>query len=143
MTDGPRCGILPGEMPARWTHVVLQVAELERSIAFYRRFCGLEVVRDGRPGGHTVWLGPCETAGTPRFVLVLYQHAVSARLDHLGFQCDAREEVDRIATDAAALGILVEPPFEGGGDIGYVTQIEDPDGHRVEFTHGQPLAGLG
>jgi lactoylglutathione lyase len=132
-------------MPAHWTHVVLHVADLERSIAFYRRFCGLEIVRDGRPrGGHTVWLGP--PAGTPeppRFVLVLYQHAVTARLDHLGFQCDAREEVDRIAAEAARLGILCEPPFDGGGDIGYVTQIRDPDGHRVEFTHGQPLLGLG
>lgn len=132
-------------MPARWTHVVVKVSQLERSIEFYRRFCGLEVVRDGRGGGgHTVWLGTPARDGTlPSFVLVLYQHEVDARLDHLGFQCDAREEVDRIARDAGRLGILVEPPFDGGGDIGYVTQIRDPDGNLVEFTHGQPLAGLG
>jgi lactoylglutathione lyase len=135
-------------MPARWTHVVLKVSDLDRSIEFYRRFCGLELVRDGRGGGgHTVWLGPAPSSPSsgdrlPPFVLVLYLHAVDARLDHLGFQCDAREEVDRIAADAARLGILVEPPFDGGGDIGYVTQIRDPDGHLVEFTHGQPLTGL-
>jgi catechol 2,3-dioxygenase-like lactoylglutathione lyase family enzyme len=135
-------------MPVRWTHVVLKVSDLDRSIEFYRRFCGLELVRDGRSnGGHTVWLGPAPspTSGRspPPFVLVLYLHAVDARVDHLGFQCDAREEVDRIAAEAERLGILVEPPFDGGGDIGYVTQIQDPDGHRVEFTYGQPLAGLG
>ena len=120
-------------MAARLTHVVLKVSDLDRSIAFYR---------DGRPAGHTVWLAPSPAAAVPEFVIVLYQHALDAPLDHLGFQCDSREEIDRIASDARALGILAEPPFDGGGDIGYVTQIVDPDGHRVEFTHGQPLAGL-
>jgi catechol 2,3-dioxygenase-like lactoylglutathione lyase family enzyme len=133
-------------MPARWTHVVLKVSDLDRSIAFYRRFCALEIARDGRPeGGHTVWLAPPRRAGAdgpPAFVLVLYQHALDAPLDHLGFQVDAREEIDAIAREAERLGIVAEPPFDGGGDIGYLVQIRDPDGHRVEFTHGQPLAGL-
>jgi lactoylglutathione lyase len=130
-------------MAPRWTHVVLKVAELERSIAFYGRFCGLEVVRDGRPAGHTVWMAPPRRGpGHPAFVLVLYLTDVECRVDHLGFQCDGREEVDRVASEAGRLGILVEPPFDGGGDIGYVTMLRDPDGHQVEFTFGQPLAGL-
>ncbi len=130
-------------MPVRFTHVVLKVAELDRSIAFYRRFCGLEVVRDGRPAGHTVWLAPSHRApGLPAFVLVLYLTAIDCRIDHLGFQCDAREEVDRIAAEGERLGILAEPPFDGRGDIGYLTMLRDPDGHVVEFTYGQPLAGL-
>jgi lactoylglutathione lyase len=131
-------------MPARFTHVVVKVSDLDRSIAFYRRLCGLEVVRDGRPGGHTVWLGPAAREGAlPSFVLVLYLTPIDFRLDHLGFQCDSREEIDRIAAEAESLGILAEPPFDGGGDIGYVTMLRDPDGHRVEFTFGQPIAGLG
>lgn len=130
-------------MVARLTHVVVKVADLERSIAFYRRFCGLEVVRDGRPGGHTVWLAPAQRPeGPPAFVLVLYLTRVDSRLDHLGFQCDARAEVDRIAAEGERLGILAEPPFDGGGAIGYVTMIRDPDGHLVEFTFGQPIRGL-
>jgi catechol 2,3-dioxygenase-like lactoylglutathione lyase family enzyme len=130
-------------MPPRWTHVVLKVADLERSISFYRRFCELEVVRDGRPRGHTVWLAPARRPpGPPQYVLVLYQTAIDCRVDHLGFQCETREDVDRIAAAGERLGILAEPPFDGGGDIGYVTMLRDPDGHRVEFTFGQPLAGL-
>lgn len=139
-------------MPARWTHVVLKVSDLDRSITFYRRFCGLEVVRDGRPAGHTVWLAPptggdgaagtARREGLPVFVLVLYLTRVDFHLDHLGFQCERREEVDALAAEAERLGILAEPPFDGGGDIGYVTMVRDPDGHRVEFTFGQPLAGL-
>jgi catechol 2,3-dioxygenase-like lactoylglutathione lyase family enzyme len=130
-------------MPVRFTHIVLKVAELDRSIAFYRRFCGLEVVRDGRPAGHTVWLAPTRRApGLPAFVLVLYLTAIDCRVDHLGFQCGAREEVDQIAAEGQRLGILAEPPFDGGGDIGYLTMLRDPDGHIAEFTFGQPLAGL-
>jgi lactoylglutathione lyase len=131
-------------MTPRWTHVVLKVADLERSIAFYRRFCALELAHDSRPAGHTVWLAPKgpTPGGKPSFVLVLYQTRIDCRLDHLGFQCDAREEVDRVAAEGERLGILHEPPFDGGGDIGYVTMIRDPDGHVVEFTFGQPLTGL-
>jgi lactoylglutathione lyase len=130
-------------MAPRWTHVVLKVSDLERSIRFYGRFCGLELVHDSRPAGHTVWLGPKGApAGVPAFVLVLYQTRIDCRLDHLGFQCDAREEVDRVAAEGELLGILHAAPFDGGGDIGYVTMLRDPDGHVVEFTFGQPLAGL-
>jgi catechol 2,3-dioxygenase-like lactoylglutathione lyase family enzyme len=131
-------------MRVRWTHVVLKVADLERSIAFYRRFCRLEVVRDGRPKGHTVWLAPGGgEEGVAAFVLVLYQTAIDCRIDHLGFQCEAREDIERVAAEGKSLGILAEPPFDGGGDIGYVTMLRDPDGHLVEFTFGQPIGGLG
>ena len=51
-------------------------------------------------------------------------------------------ELDRIAAEGARLGILAAPAQEGGGDIGYVTMLRDPDGHLVEFTFGQPLRGL-
>jgi lactoylglutathione lyase len=130
-------------MAPRWTHVVLKVGELDRSIAFYRRFCDLEVVRDGRPAGHTVWLAPRGAGAPPAFVLVLYLAEVDCRIDHLGFQCEAREDVDRLAAEGERLGLLAAPPWDGGGDIGYVTMLRDPDGHLVEFTFGQPIAGLG
>jgi catechol 2,3-dioxygenase-like lactoylglutathione lyase family enzyme len=130
-------------MAARLTHFVLKVKDLDRSVDFYRRFGGLDVVHDGRPKGHTVWLGPRSgEPGPPSFVIVLYQTQVDARLDHVGFQCDSRAEVDRIAAEGARLGILAEPAQDAGGDIGYVTMLRDPDGHRVEFTCGQPLRGL-
>lgn len=130
-------------MPVRLTHVVLKVEDLDRSIGFYRRHCGLEPVRDGRPRGHTVWLAPPPAPGaTPAFVVVLYQTRIDCRVDHLGFQCGSREEVDRIAAEAARLGILAHPAWDGGGDLGYMATVRDPDGHLVEFTFGQPIAGL-
>jgi hypothetical protein len=67
---------------------------------------------------------------------------VTNRLDHLGFQCDSRGEVEAIATRSEKLGILEYAPTDSGGSVGYWTMIRDPDGHLVEFTYGQPLAGL-
>jgi len=128
----------------RWTHITINVSDLERSIQFYTSLCGLSIVRDRRPEGrHNVWLGPQPQPGEdPIFVLVLIQDEVKARLDHFGFQCESRGEVDRIAELAREQNILVEPSQDIGGVVGYFTMVRDPDGHLVEFTAGQPLQGL-
>ena len=90
-----------------------------------------------------MWLGSPPAAGElPRFVLVLMEGQVTSRLDHLGFQCQDRHQVDRVAEEAGKLGILVHPPSDSGGAVGYWTTIRDPDGHLVEFTFGQPIAGV-
>lgn len=128
----------------RWTHITITVSDMERSVEFYRSMCRLEIVRDRRrEGGGTVWLGyEPEARAYPTFVLVLMEGEVTDRLDHFGFQCDSRAEVDSIAASAAAREILVHAPTDSGGSVGYWTIIRDPDGHMVEFTFGQPLKGL-
>ena len=94
-------------------------------------------------GRHNVWLGPAAKPGEdPIFVLVIVQEEVKARLDHFGFQCDSRAEVERLAELARTQNILVQPPLDVGGVVGYFATVRDPDGHLVEFTFGQPLAGL-
>ena len=70
------------------------------------------------------------------------QDEVKARLDHFGFQCESRAEVDRIVAQARQQDILVQPPIDAGGVVGYFAMVRDPDGHIVEFTFGQPLKGL-
>ena len=128
----------------RWTHITITVGDFERSIDYYTNVCGLAVVRDRRrEGGGTVWLGPEPAAGEdPTFVLVIMEGEVTDRLDHLGFQCDSREQVDAVAAEARRRGILVHPPQDSGGAVGYWTLLRDPDGHHVEFTFGQPLKGI-
>jgi lactoylglutathione lyase len=131
-------------MAARWTHVTITVSDLDRSIDFYRSVCGLEVVRDRRAeGASTAWMGYAPAPGRdPEFVLVLLPGEVTDRLDHFGFQCDTRDEVDAVAREGERLDILVRPPTDSGGSVGYWTMVRDPDGHTVEFTFGQPLGGL-
>jgi catechol 2,3-dioxygenase-like lactoylglutathione lyase family enzyme len=131
-------------LPPRWTHITINCSNIDASVEFYRSFCGLSIVRDRRPEGrHNVWLGPTASTGEdPAFVLVIVQDEIKARLDHFGFQCESRAEVERLAERARQQDILVEPPIDVGGVVGYFTTVRDPDGHVVEFTFGQPLKGL-
>src|SRR4029077_12785420 len=96
----------------RWTHVTINCSDIDASVDFYTSFCGLSIVRDRRlEGRHNVWLGPRTPPGEdPVFVLVIVQDEVRARLDHFGFQCDSREEVDRIAALAPPQNIFVGTP---------------------------------
>jgi lactoylglutathione lyase len=128
----------------RWTHLTLGVTDLDRSAEFYRAYCGLTLLRDRRPeGGNSIWLGPTPAPGAlPTFVLVLARGAAPHPFDHLGFQCASREAVDRIADRAKKDGILLAAPKDYGGSVAYVVMVRDPDGHSVEFTADQPLAGL-
>ena len=131
-------------MASHWTHITMSSSNIERSIDFYTSFCELEVLRDRRlEGGGTVWLGANTPSGkNPTFVLVISEGEVVSRIDHFGFQCDTRDEVDRIAERARESEILISGPKDSGGSVGYWTMIRDPDGHTVEFTNGQPLEGL-
>jgi lactoylglutathione lyase len=131
-------------MGVRWTHVTINVSDLDRSVGFYTSLCGLSIARDRRlEGRHNVWLGPATPAGNdPAFVLVMVQGAVKNRIDHFGFQCDSRAEVDQIAQRAADQGDLIDGPIDGGDPLGYFVLVRDPDGHLIEFTAGQPLKGL-
>jgi lactoylglutathione lyase len=128
----------------RWTHVTITASDMDRSLEFYTNVCGLRLLRDRRQeGGSTVWVGPEPGPGEdPAFVLVILTGEVTNRVDHLGFQVDSRDEVDRLAAEAERRGLLVHPPTDTGGAVGYWTMMRDPDGHGVEFTYGQPLKGL-
>jgi len=131
-------------MTARFTHITFTVSNFERSIGFYRDVCGVDVVRDRRlEQGTSVWIGPETPADRlPPYVFVLVEGAVENRLDHLAFQCDSREEVDAKAALGRRLGVLAQESRDDGGSVGYHCKLRDPDGHLVEFTHGQPIQGI-
>lgn len=127
-----------------FTHIALRVKEIDRSAAFYSEYANLEIVHDrrDRPGGSRVaWIA--ERGRKPTFVLVLlefpFQTSLEPPVDHLGFAVDRRETVDAVADRARAAGILVREPTQGGPAVGYSCIVSDPDGHRVEFSHGQPI----
>ena len=131
-------------MSARFTHITFPVTDFERSIAFYRDVCELDVVRDRRAeGGTTVWLGPAtQDDHLPAYVFVIAEAPVDNRLDHLAFQCATRDGVDRKAALGKRDGILAQDCRDDGGSVGYHCKLRDPDGHLVEFTYGQPIEGI-
>lgn len=124
------------------THVALQVRDCEKSIAFYGRYCGMEIVHERRDETRVVWLGWGEDP--PKFVIVLierpYERNDQPAIQHLGMAVDTREEVDDLHARAQADGLRdLWPPVDGGPIVGYYCGLLDPDGNRVEFSYGQRL----
>jgi len=127
----------------RLTHVALGVGELERTIAFYRKYAKLHVVHDRHEhDARVVWLS--ERAEAPVFVIVLFEKPLpspppAAALQHLGFAVASRVEVDEVAAEARRDGVLAMEPLYAGPVVGYFCIVTDPDGNQVEFSYGQPI----
>ncbi|MCZ7647053.1 MAG: VOC family protein [Planctomycetota bacterium] len=135
------------------THVALRCGDLERSVAFYRDWCGLTVIHrreDSSPDRKgtikVAWLGRPPGPSTPwpaDFWIVLLEMpkppGATSLFDHLGFDAASRAEVDAIAARAQAAGILHWPAEDLGHVVGYLCSVKDPDGNVVEFSHGQTL----
>jgi len=119
-----------------FTHVALEVTDLEASIAFYAAFAGMQAVH--RRSG-VVWLSD----RTRPFVIVLIESPrVGTKLQplaHLGVACASREEIDRLSERARREDRLIEGPEDLGPPIGYFAFIRDPDGHTLELSHGQEV----
>ena len=60
-------------------------------------------------------------------------------ISHLGFALASREEVDAVAVEAEKGGLLKFRPTFLNPYAGYLCIVSDPDGHMVEFSHGQAL----
>ncbi len=123
-----------------FSHVALAVSDPERSIDFYARYAGMQVVhRRTEPSRETVvWLSDL----TRPFVIVLIETAVSHRLGgyaHLGVGCAARADVDRLCALAESEGRTVSGPYDSGPPVGYWAIIADPDGHNLELSYGQEV----
>src|ERR1700738_857864 len=104
------------------THVALTVGDLDRSVAFYQRWAGMQVVhRRADPGGSPVaWLSDL----TRPFVVVLIEQAAPVEVvlggfAHLGVGCASRDEVDRLAGEARQEGCLQLGPIDSGPPVGY------------------------
>ncbi|MDA8290734.1 MAG: isochorismatase family protein [Actinomycetota bacterium] len=130
-TSDDVCAWLAGVEPARATrlhHLLLEVADLDRSLEFYRGVLGFTVrkreeFRDGR-----------ELVVTHQG-LGLTTAPDGAACSHLEHVCFSARRVDEIAEKAAVKGHrVVRGP--GPGPYGHTVYLEDPDGNEVElFEH--------
>ena len=130
-------------MPSVLTHIALHVQDLDETIAFYRAYCGLEVVHDRSAEGHrVVWLA--EPGRDRELVFVVIpggagQPRSPSDYSHFGFALDSVEAVDAVAAKAEAEGRLLWPPKQEPYPVGYFCGVRDPDGQPIEFSYGQPL----
>lgn len=128
-------------MKANLTHVALHVVDMEASVDFYQRYCGMKVIHE-RDNRHICWMAEVGREQEMIFVLMVGGQPVQHNepdYAHLGFAMASRDEVDRIADMAREDGVLNWPPREDPYPVGYYCGVKDPSGNYVEFSYGQPL----
>ncbi|MGX5871060.1 VOC family protein [Enterobacter cloacae] len=125
-----------------FTHVAFMVRDLEKSIAFYRRYADMAVIHlrePDRPDARKVaWL----TDHTRPFALVLVQadnvtDTPLGHFGHLGIACATREDIDQKTAMAIEEGVLRKAPEDLGDPVGYYVFFADPDGNTLELSYGQ------
>jgi catechol 2,3-dioxygenase-like lactoylglutathione lyase family enzyme len=124
------------------THAALPVTDVERSVAFYAKYAGMQVVHrrtDATVGNTVVWLSD----GTRPFVIVLIEtpevrHPL-VPIAHLGVGLASRAEVERLVAEAQREGLPTHGPIDAPYPVGYFALISDPDQHTLEVSHGQEV----
>lgn len=135
---------LKGAMPGRGIHHVdLAVADVERSLAFYRDLLGPlgwaeevryptyrdteQVVYLVRQEAHNGGIGLRQADGGDH-------RYYGVGIEHFAFEVDSRDEVDAAHERAVARGANIHfPPEEDRDEPGYYALfVFDPDGIRVE-----------
>lgn len=130
-------------MAVAFTHCAMHVADLDESIAFYERYCGMSIVKEhGEGSSRVVWLASPGAEKT--FVLVLLgggpkRDQGADDMTHYGFGVASREDIDKIAAKAKDDGLLHWAPRDYAPPTGYLCGVKDPTGYIIEFSYGQPL----
>ena len=124
---------------SRIGHVVLKVADLERSVAFYTGVLGFRISdvypETMMPGGMVFLRCNADHHGVA-LVGGASGPARGRELDHLAFEVATLEEVIRARDHLRAHRVPIH--FEGRRRAGCQVSIEfrDPDGHRLEIYWG-------
>ncbi len=114
-------------------HIVLVVADVEQSVAWYRDRLNLEVLRlDEWKHGDAPFPSVRVNEGT--IIDILYGASSGTNVDHF---CLVLEPVDLAAVAASGDFDVVEGPVRRWGARGEGTSIyvKDPDGNTVELRH--------
>jgi len=148
MTDRAPGGTLPSMQsepihPAvRVGHVHLRVADVDRSLAFYRDALGLNLTADGRERGldaaflaagdyhHHVGINTWESEGAdppPPGHTGLY---------HVAFVYPDRRELGRAVQRLLEHGVAIDHGSDHGGTVS--VYLDDPDGNGVELYYDRP-----
>jgi catechol 2,3-dioxygenase-like lactoylglutathione lyase family enzyme len=142
-----KCAAPPQGLPFRigkLGHVVLQVADLNRSVDFYTRILGFKVSdvypEEMMPGG-MVFLRCNPDHHCLALVGVASGPAQNVELNHMAFEVATLDEVIRVRDHLRRHQVPID--FEGRRRAGCQLAVEfrDPDNHRVEIYWGVDQVG--
>jgi catechol 2,3-dioxygenase len=123
-------------------HVNLKVADLDRSLAFYRDALGFEVIADARAVGvdavflaagdyhHHVAINTWESEGASP------PPAGHTGLYHVAFVYPDRQELVKAVLRLRESGHVIEQYSDHGGSV--AVYLDDPDGNGVELYYDRP-----
>ncbi|WP_131735817.1 VOC family protein [Actinomadura roseirufa] len=115
-------------------HVKLPVADLGRSLEWYRTRLGYEIEIEFVEQGALMGYALRHPAGGPRFALRLdaERAAASAGFDYFAIGVPDRPAIERLAARLTALG--EDHAGVHHATIGWILpQLHDPDGHEIRF----------
>ncbi|PIF14924.1 VOC family protein [Candidatus Pantoea floridensis] len=127
-----------------FSHIALQVRDIESSVDFYQRYAGMQVIHEREPGiaeaQKVAWLSDL----TRPFALVLVQSQTTVDtplgpFGHIGVACKTREEIDAKVALAEQEGVLRRPAQQSSAPVGYWAFFADPDGNTLELSLGQQI----
>ncbi|NYS32039.1 VOC family protein [Pantoea sp. WMus005] len=127
-----------------FTHLALQVRDVNKSVDFYQSYAGMQVIHQREPGipeaQKVAWLSDL----TRPFALVLVQSDSTddtplGPFGHIGVACASREEIDEKVAIARTEGVLRREAQQYGAPVGYWALFADPDGNTLELSYGQQI----
>ncbi len=125
-------------------HVALRVADIERSLAFYRDTLGFdEVMRMDHPVDGGLWIIYLRITDTQFIELFLNGEGDRApgpnatAINHFCLEC---YDLEATAQELRRLGVKLTVEPKTGADNNRQCWIADPDGNRIEFMQLAPNA---
>jgi len=134
VSGGPAPAALGGVPLQGISEIILVVADVERSVAFYRDVVGLLPDNLGSKGFGWFWAGPSgkqQRIGITKGPLS-YGAAHVKGPQHFAFGTE-RERIPALKGALEAQGVAVEGPVEFKFWDALSIYFSDPDGNRVEF----------
>jgi len=122
----------------RMEGLTLAVADVKRSVAFYRKKLGLKIEIDSAPDFALVRVGPGASIG-----LLAARHAVprgtkpASKAQHAAIHVElSTDDLDGLYQRLKARGVAFsEPPHDEEWERS--AQARDPDGYTIEFAQGR------
>ena len=132
------------------SHINLNVANVARSMRFYRELFGMVVVLDyegpigSHPQGRQVVLS---TPGAGDLIAITHipgEPVGPAGVNHFGFTLMSTDDVDRAVEEAIAAGGSLKKRAEAevDGTVERFAYVTDPDGYSIELNAQRVLLGM-